>query len=90
VLLELLHSAVRSGHVVLVGAEDTWKDLKESCSCFRGKQSELLAHVWVTVCMCCLVLLEIIIVMYAYAYLFAYLRICVCVDLTTNSVNEKK
>ena len=75
-LLELLQSAVCSGHVVLVGAEDTWKDLKESCSCFRGKQSELLADVWVTVCNCCLVLLEIIIVMYAFAYLsqFAHLR----------------
>ena len=70
-LFEMLHSAVCSGHVVLVGAEDTWKDLKESCSCSRGKQSELLVDVWVTVCNCCLVLLEIIIVMYAYAYLFA-------------------
>jgi len=70
----LLQSVVRSGHVVLVGADDTGKDLKESCSCFRGKQSELLVDIWVTVCNCCLVLLEIIIVMYAYAYLFAYLR----------------
>jgi hypothetical protein len=61
-LLEMLQSAVRSGHVVLVGAEDTGKDLKESCSCFREKQSELLVDVWVTVCNCCLVLLEIIIV----------------------------
>jgi hypothetical protein len=62
-LLELLQSVVRSGHVVLVGADDTGKDLKESCSCFRGKQSKLLVDIWVTVCNCCLVLLEIIIVM---------------------------
>ena len=37
-LLELVQAAVRSGHVVLVGAEDTWE--KRCCS--PGKQVELL------------------------------------------------
>ena len=60
-LLELVHAAVRSGHVVLVGAEDTWEK--------TGKQVELLRDApykyfsFLTV-----------VVMYGYAFLAAYLR----------------
>ena len=89
-LLELLQAAIRSGHVVLVGAEDTWK---ESCPLpgQRGRLSSVTAAVaqqkaalvacagcmtisGAYLCMFCLAVVEIVIVMCGYACLAAYLR----------------
>jgi hypothetical protein len=89
-LLELLQAAITSGHVVLVGADDTWKE-----SCPLPGQQERLSCVTAAVAqqkaalvacagcmtisgahlsMFCLAVVEIIIVMCGYACLAAYLR----------------
>ena len=61
-LLELLHVAIRSGHVVLVGAEEPFKELSG------------LHHVHSAAYLCrfCLAVVEIVIVMYA--CMAAYMR----------------
>jgi hypothetical protein len=61
-LLELLHAAIRSGHVVLVGAEETFKELP-------GLQH---VHSAAYLCRFCLAVVEIVIVMYA--CMAAYMR----------------